>query len=137
VTQTLQAGPREEDQRVLARVAWLIQGQGVLLSAVAVGFGVYALTGTKQHHGLAQTEFEFGLLLLAGLVLLLAGRAFGRGRRAAYSPLLLLELLCLPVAWGLSQGHLWGYAVLVGGPALVVVLAMFSPAGRRVLSADD
>jgi hypothetical protein len=133
VDETLQ----RTDRRVLRRVSWVIQAQGALLSAVAVGFGLYALGGHHQHHGLAQTEFEFALLLLAGVVLVLAGRAFGRGSRAAYSPLLLLELICLPVAWGLSQGHLWGYAAVVGLPALGVVVALFSPAGRRVLASGE
>jgi hypothetical protein len=137
VTETLPADLRETDQRLLRRVSWVIQGQGALLSAVAIGFGIYALGGHKQHHGLAQTEFEFGLLLLAGVVLVLAGRAFGRGSRAAYSPLLLIELICLPVAWGLSQGHRWGYAAVVGLPALGVVIVLFSPAGRRVLASGE
>jgi hypothetical protein len=136
-TDIRQAGLRESDRRVLRWVSWLIQGQGVLLSAVAIGFALYALGRHKQHHGLAQTEFEFGLLLLAGLVLLFAGRALGRGSRAAYSPLLLLELICLPVAWGLAQGHRWGYAALVGASALVVVIALFSPAGRRVVASGE
>ena len=135
MTDTLPTGLREADQRVLRRVSWVIQAQGVLLSAVAIGFGIYALGHHKQHHGLAQTEFEFGLLLLAGLVLVFAGRAFGRGSRAAYSPLLLLELICLPVAWGLAQGHLWGYAALVGLPALGVVVGLFSLDGRPHLKA--
>ena len=136
MSETLPAAPHS-DQRVLSRVSWLIQGQGVLLGAVAVGFGIYALGGHKQHHGLAQTEFEFSLLLLAGVVLVFAGRALGHGSRAAYSPLLLLELICLPVSWGLSQGHRWGYAVVVGLPALAVVIALFSPVGRRVLASGQ
>jgi hypothetical protein len=122
------------DQRLLTWVSWLVQAQGVALSLVCIGFGVYALGGHKLHHGLAQTEFLFGLGLLAGVVLALAGRALARGSRAAYSPLLLLELICLPVAWGLSQGHLWLYAAVVGLSALAVVVALFSPAGRRIVT---
>ena len=130
----LSGAPSEADQRVLTRVSWVAQAQGLVLSAVAIGFALYALGRHKQHHGLAQTELEFGLLLLAGVVLGLTGRALGSGSRAAYSPLLLLELICLPVAWGLSQGHLWVYAVVVGLPALGVVIGLFSPAGRRLLA---
>ena len=129
--------PAAAGDRGLAWVSWLIQAQGVLLGLVSIGFGIYALGDHKQHHGLAQTEFEFGLLLLAGVVLVVTGRALGRRSRAAYSPLLLLELICLPVSWGLSQGHLWGYAALVGVPALIVVVALFSPAGRSVIAGPE
>jgi hypothetical protein len=114
----------------------VVQGQGLALSLLCIAFGVYALGGHRQHHGLAQTEFLFGLGLLGGIVLVLAGRALGRGSRAAYSPLLLLELICLPVAWGLAQGHLWLYCALVGVSALVVLAGMFSPAGRRVVTGE-
>jgi hypothetical protein len=122
--------------RTLAAVSWVVQGQGALLSLLCVGFGIYALGGHKQHHGLAQTEFLFVLGLLGGVVLVLAGRAISRGARGAYSPLLLLELICLPVAWGLAQGHLWAYSAIVGLSALVVLAGLFSPTGRRIVTDD-
>jgi hypothetical protein len=124
------------DQRVLRRGSWLVQAQGVALSLLCLSFGIYALTGTKQHHGLAQTELEFGLGLVAGLVWTWLGRSLAAGSRGAYSPLLLLELICLPVSWGLAQGHLWVYSAVVGITALVVLAVLFSPAGRRVVSGD-
>jgi hypothetical protein len=126
----------DADHRLLTRVSWLIQAQGVALSAVCLGFAIYALGGHKQHHGLAQTELEFGLGLLTGLVWTWLGRALAAGSRGAYSPLLLLELICLPVSWGLAQGHRWLYAALVGVPALIAVVALFSPAGRRIVTRD-
>jgi hypothetical protein len=124
------------DQRLLQRVSWLVQAQGVALALLCLAFGIYALSGTKQHHGLAQTELEFGLGLVTGVVWAWLGRSLAAGSRGAYSPLLLLELICLPVAWGLAQGHLWAYSAVVGISALVVVVALFSPAGRRVVSGD-
>jgi hypothetical protein len=136
VDETLTGPPPEADQRLLTRVSWLIQAQGVALGLVCLGFAIYALGSHPIHHNLAQVEFLFLLGIAAGAVLVFAGRSLARGTRAAYSPLLLLELICLPVSWGLSQGHLWAYAALVGVPALVVVVALFSPAGRRVLSGD-
>jgi hypothetical protein len=124
------------DTRLLTRVSWLVQAQGVALAVVCLGFGIYALGGHKQHHGLAQTEFLFGLGLFTGVVWTFLGRWLAAGSRGAYSPLLLLELICLPVAWGLSQGHLWLYAAVVGLSALAVVVALFSPAGRRIVTED-
>jgi hypothetical protein len=124
------------DHRLLSRVSWLVQAQGVALALVCLGFGVYALSGRTQHHGLAQTEFLFGLGLFTGVIWAWLGRSLAAGIRGAYSPLLLLELICLPVAWGLAQGHLWLYAAVVGVSGLVVVVALFSPAGRRIVTGD-
>jgi hypothetical protein len=126
----------DADRRLLTRVSWLIQAQGVALALVCLGFGIYALGGHAQHHGLAQTEFLFGLGLITGVVWTWLGRSLGAGSRGAYSPLLLLELICLPVAWGLAQGHLWLYAAVVGLSGLAVVVALFSPAGRRIVTGD-
>jgi hypothetical protein len=126
----------DADRRLLTRVSWLVQAQGVALALVCLGFGIYALGGHAQHHGLAQTEFLFGLGLITGVVWTWLGRSLGAGSRGAYSPLLLLELICLPVAWGLAQAHLWLYAAVVGVSGLVVVVALFSPAGRRIVTGD-
>jgi hypothetical protein len=126
----------ERDRRVLQRVSWLVQVQGVALSVLCLSFAIYALGGHHTHHGLAQAELEFVVGLVVGVFWTWAGRALGQGRRVAYSPLLLLELICLPVAWGLAQGHLWWYSALVGLPALVVVVVLASPVGRRVVAGD-
>jgi hypothetical protein len=124
------------DARLLARVSWLVQAQGAALAALCLGFGIYALGRHQQHHGLAQTDFLFGLGLFTGIVWTFLGRRLAAGSRGAYSPLLLLELICLPVAWGLAQGHLWLYAAVVGLSGLAVVVALFSPAGRRIVTGD-
>jgi hypothetical protein len=124
------------DRRQLARVSWLVQAQGVALALVCLGFGIYALGRHQQHHGLAQTELLFGLGLLAGALWTWLGRSLAAGSRGAYAPLLLLELICLPVAWGLAQAHRWLYAAVVGLSGLVVVVALFSPAGRRIVTGD-
>ena len=100
------------DRRVLRRVSLAGPGAGPRPGLLCIGFGVYALGGHDTHHGLAQAELEFAVGLIAGVVLDRSPVGpLGRGARAAYSPLLLLELICLPVAWGLAQGHQWGYAV--------------------------
>ncbi len=126
----------DRDHRVLQRVSWLIQAQGLALCLLCIGFAIYALGGHHTHHGLAEAELEFAVGLVAGVFWVLAGRALGRGKRAAYSPLLLLELICLPVAWGLAQSGQWVFCVLVGLPALVVVVVLAGPAGRRVVNGD-
>jgi hypothetical protein len=129
--------PQQSDVRTLARVSWVVQGQGALLSLLCIGFGLYALGRHRLHHGLAQTEFLFALGLLGGVVLVVAGRAIGRAARGAYSPLLLLELICLPVSWGLAQGQLWVYSAIVGLSALLVLAGLASPAGRRVVTDEE
>jgi hypothetical protein len=123
----------EPTDPLLRRLSWLVQLQGASLCVLCLAFAAYA-PGHHTHHGLGQAELLFVVGLIGGIAWLVAGRALGRGARAAYSPLLLLELICLPVAWGLSQSHRWGYAIAVGLPAAVVVIALFSPVGRRVLT---
>lgn len=113
------------------RVAAVITAvQGAALAVVAVGYGVEAFVGAPKNFAL--TLLAAGMGLAAGAVLLLLARGLRRHRRWTVSPIVLTEIICLPVAYGLAQGHLWAAAAAVGLPAVVVLGALASPAGRAV-----
>lgn len=71
------------------------------------------------------------LALLAGAVVGWLGLLVRRVVGAARTPLVVLEVLTLPVAWGLVQSGLWGYALAVGLPSLVLLYLLASSAGRE------
>ncbi|MDQ6649389.1 MAG: hypothetical protein M3Z02_04655 [Actinomycetota bacterium] len=71
------------------------------------------------------------MALAGGLALLGLARALVRARRWARTPVVVLELLTLPVGVGLLQGHLPGYGgpVVAAGVAALVLLA--TPGARE------
>jgi len=120
------AGPLHRSPAGDRLAAAVATTQGVAVAAVAGVDLTKTLTGRPADRAAA--------LLIAGLALV-AAAAFGVLARAllhrrgwARSPLLVLELLALPIAWGLAQNRLWWYAVLVGAPAVLVVAALVAGA---------
>lgn len=110
-------------ERLAAAVA---SAQGVAVAAVA---GVdLTKTWTGRPADRAAALLIAGLALVAAAAFGVLARALLRRRGWARSPLLVLELLALPVAWGLAQSGLWLYAVLVGAPAVLVVAALVAGA---------
>ncbi|WP_230204755.1 hypothetical protein [Parafrankia elaeagni] len=91
----------------------VLTGLGVLL--VVRGFG-----SDIDDVGRAETGGLLALVGAAGLGLVTWGVL--RGREAFRSPALVTQVLCLPVAWGLLQGGLYGYGVpLVVVPIMIIV----------------
>ncbi|MEX5631410.1 hypothetical protein [Parafrankia sp. FMc2] len=91
----------------------VLTGLGVLL--VVRGFG-----SDIDDVGRAETGGLLALVGAAGLGLVTWGVL--RGREGFRSPALVTQVLCLPVAWGLLQGGLYGYGVpLVVVPIVIIV----------------
>ncbi|MEX5710422.1 MULTISPECIES: hypothetical protein [Parafrankia] len=94
----------------------VLAGLGALL--VVRGFG-----SDIEDVGRAETG---GVLALVGAACLgLVTWGVLRGRSGFRSPALVTQVLCLPVAWGLLQGGLYGYGV----PLVVVPLAIIVSLG--------
>jgi hypothetical protein len=125
------AAPDETPVRVASIVVRL---QGVALLAAALAYGAYAFVGHPASVPGVATSAALGVVVAAAMIVL--GWALGRHDRWAFTPTLLLELLCLPVAWGLAQAHLWWDCGAVAGPAVVVLTMLFTPAGRAVLRGE-
>ena len=94
--------------------------------------GVYlwnVLRGSPQDRAIALLGAALGLGLAAVLGVLARGLA--RGRRPALSPVVLIQLLMLPVGWGLLQGRQYLPAALVLGLAAAVLGSLFGSAQSR------
>jgi hypothetical protein len=107
--------------------------QGVALVVLALSYAGLILAGHPHNRALAL--FGAALGLLAGVALLAAGRGLRSLRRAAYSPILLTQIIAIPVGVGLFQGHrpLIGVAVLVPSAVVLGVLVL-TPGGRSIVS---
>jgi hypothetical protein len=115
--------------------AGLIVLEALALFAAAVLLVVKAVS--ERPASLAGALVGALLTLLAAAVLALAARALLRLRPAARTPVVVLQLLALPVAYSLAfQAGLVEY----GGPVLVVALAvlflLFTPPARAVLDRE-
>jgi hypothetical protein len=111
----------------------IVVAQGVALVALALSYAGLILAGHPHNRGLAL--FGAALGLGAGLALVLAGRGLRACRRAAYSPILLTQIIAIPVGIGLVQGGRAAIAAAVLVPsAVVLVLILFTPGGRSVVS---
>ncbi len=107
----------------------LLEGLGLLL--LCAGYAARVLFGRPENAGLALTGAVMGLL--AGAVVVLLARALAHQRRAAASPVLVTQLLALPVGIGLWEGHLPLYGVAVLLPAVVVLALLVATAGGRTI----
>jgi hypothetical protein len=114
----------------------------VLIGLEAAGLVATAVlllvkTAVGRPTSLAGAVLGAAMALAAAAVLAAAARALLRLRPAARTPVVVLELLALPVAYSLAfQAGLVEY----GGPLLVVALAvlflLFTPPARAVLDRE-
>ena len=109
----------------------LVALQAAGLAAIAAFYLVELVVATPDDRGRALVTALLTLAAATGLGLVVRGLALRR--RWARSPVLVANLLVLPVAWGLVQGGRW----YVGAPlalwALVVLVLLFLPATDQAL----
>ncbi|MEY9871813.1 hypothetical protein ABH931_001286 [Streptacidiphilus sp. MAP12-33] len=105
--------------------AWFSVAQGVVIAAYGVYVMVAPLTSSTKT-GVGMAEFAGVILLLMGLLPLLAGRALLRVRKWGRSPAVMVDTLCLAVAYfAVENGGAFialGAAVGLAGIAGVVLL---------------
>ena len=113
----------------------IVRVEGAAIVALALSYVGLIIAARPHNRGLALFGATLGLLLGAGL--LVASRGLQACKRAAYSPILLIQLIAVPVGIGLVQGHRAWIAVLVLVPSVVVlVLLLLTPGGRSVVTND-
>jgi hypothetical protein len=125
--------PRWGPETVVRALAVSVAVEG---GALALGSAIYAgfiVAGSPHNRGLAL--FGASLGLLAGTGLLLAARGLARRRRAATSPVVLFQIIAIPVGIGLIQGGRPLIAVGVLAPAVATLGGLFgSKAGRELFT---
>lgn len=128
------AAELQHPPRPAATVRWaaaIVAVQGAALTLVALAYGGWVAATTPKHTGLAAGVAVLGLLL--GVVLLLTARGLAATVRASVSPIVLVELLLLPIGWSMGQAHQWALCAALVAPALAVLALLFvTQAGRDV-----
>ncbi|HKC26698.1 MAG TPA: hypothetical protein VKB75_01680 [Jatrophihabitans sp.] len=122
--------------RALLAACVIIALQVLALVAAAIVVVVKAATQTSSNF--VGALLLAAIALIAAAVLVMCARGLLRLRPAARTPVVVLELLSLPVAYSLAfQANRVGY----GGPILVAALAvlylLFTPPVRSVLDRAD
>jgi hypothetical protein len=114
--------------------AGIVAVQGIALFLGAIAFAAWLAVTRPENVG-----FPAGtavVVFLFGVVLLATSRALLRGARPSVSPIVLIELLTLPVAWSMGQAKQWLVCVVLAVPALAVLGLLFSPGGRSVMRGE-
>jgi len=115
--------------------AALVIAQGLaLLAAAAV---LVAKTVAGHPDSVARALLGAAMALLGTLVLLACARGVLGRHPAARTPVVVLEVLALPVGYSLGvQAGLPGYGAPIVLSALAVLCLLFTPAARSVLDRD-
>jgi peptidoglycan/LPS O-acetylase OafA/YrhL len=115
---------------------WIVVVQGVAALVVAVVLVVRGIAGADQHvvNGLG-TAIWF---ILAGGVVVAAGRALVIGKRWGRGLAVFTQLLLLPVAWYLAVGsHQPAFGIPAGVVALTALILLLTPAAVRWATGGD
>jgi peptidoglycan/LPS O-acetylase OafA/YrhL len=119
------------------RVAgWIVAVQGVAALVVAAVLVVRGIAGADQHvvNGLGTAVW----FILAGGVVLAAGRALVIGKRWGRGLAVFTQLLLLPVAWYLAVGsHQPAFGIPAGVVALTTLILLLTPAAVRWAGGDQ
>ncbi len=104
------------------------------LALIALAGIVIVKTASGHPHSVAGALLGAALALVGAAVLALCARSMLQQRSAARTPVVVIELVALPVSFDLAfQAHRIGY----GGPilvsALLVLYLLFTPAARAAL----
>jgi hypothetical protein len=114
--------------------AALVGLQGAGLIAAGGYLIVRALEPDAAHR--ASTEVLGALSVVVGLVIVASARLVRARRRRVRSPLLVVEIICVPIAVTTVQGGRWYVGVPLAVVAVAVIVLM-GLAGLLVPAADE
>ena len=106
--------------------------QGVAAAGLGVLVAVEAIRGRAENAAASEFMAVFGVA--AGVGLVLVGRALLRRRRWGRAPMLVTQIICVPVAVALVQAHQYAVGIALG---VVAVVAAFSLMSRPVSAVLD
>lgn len=122
--------------RTLQAAVVLAALEALALLAGAVVTLVKTITGTPDD--LARALLLAALAVAGAAILLLSGRGLLRLSPTARTPVLVMQLLALPVAYSLwFQADLPGYGAPILVAALVTIYLLFAPPSRQALDRVD
>ena len=107
----------------VSRAALLVAVEGAALTVLGVGYAAAGIVGRPFDR--TATLLEAGMAVLAGVLVLLVARGLGEVRGWARSPAVVVQLLAVPVGYGLVQGRVWVAAVpvlLLAGSVLYLLM---------------
>ncbi len=130
------AHPDDESvPRQLRAGAALVTLQGVALAVIAAV--LVAKTIADHPDSVMRALLGAAMALIGALVLISCGRGLLALRPAARTPVVVLELLALPVSYSLGfQAGLMAYGAPILLSALAVLYLVFTPAARAVLDRE-
>lgn len=130
--QSAPAGAAEPVARQLIVAAWIIAAQALALVVLALIVVIKTAAGSPDSVGRAL--LGAGMAVLGGAVLALGARGVYHHRPAARTPVVVIELLALPVGYSLGfQAGLIGYGGPIVASALAVLYLVFTPPARAAL----
>jgi hypothetical protein len=107
------------------------------LGLVAVAVLLVVDTATGSPRDVARALFGAAFALLGAAVLGVGARGLVRLRPAARTPVIVLQVLAVPVAISLMQAHQERFGAPILIAAVVVVYLLFTPPARGVLDRED
>ena len=110
-------------------------GLAALEGLAALGFGVAEIFQVRLARaivGVGVAFFMVGFAVLLGA----AARALLHGRRWARAPIVVVQLILLPVGWSFRGGQTTWVAVAMIGVALLTLILVLHPRSTRALLAD-
>ena len=111
-TDLAEAPVAREVHPLVRAAAAAVAVEGVGLIGLSIGLAIHGVTGHPSSLALAEASAVFGVL--AGLVFLLLARGIYRVRPWARTPVILLQLLALPVTLALLEAGAYAYGVPLG-----------------------
>jgi hypothetical protein len=122
---------RSRPPQLLAAAAF-----AALEGLVALGFGVveiFQVRLTRAVVGIGVAFFMVGFAVLLGV----AARGLLHGRRWARSPVVVVQLIMLPVGWSFRGGQTTWVAVVMITVALITLVLVLHPRSTRALVVTD
>ncbi len=118
----------------VALAAALLAVEGLALVLLGLVYGGAGVVGDPFDR--TATLLEAALAVLAGVLVLLVARGIAEVRGWARSPAVVVQLLALPVGYGLVQGRVWLAAVPVLLLAGTVLFLLFTAEARFAFRDD-
>lgn len=119
----------------VTRASLVVALEGVVLLLLGLGYGAAGLVGDPFDR--TATLLEGGFAVVVGGLLLLVARGVSRVDGWSRSPAVVVQLLALPVGYGLAQGRVWWAAVPVLLLAGTVLYLLATPEARMAFRGLD